>query len=364
MITVPLSNLTHEYQCLKNEIDFAISQVLNSGHFILGGHVEKFEDEFAKYVGADYAVGVGNGLDAIEIGLRVLGVGVGDEVLVPEHTYIATWLAVSKCGATPIPIPTEINSYNIDSSKILTAVNKNTKVIIPVHLYGHPVDLDPIFQIAKKCGLKVLEDAAQAHGALYKNRRIGSGGDMVAWSFYPTKNLGAFGDGGAISTSNLEYAEKARLLGNYGSKEKYKHIIQGGNSRLDEMQAAILSVKLKKLDEWNAQRSLNASFYMENIDSKKIILPTISPETKPVWHQFVVWHAERDVLQENLRKCGIQSMVHYPTPPGLQDCYDHTKYFTSTRACEISKSVLSIPIGPHLNQNMIEHVAESINKYA
>lgn len=361
--SIPLSDLAFEYQYFKKELDPVLLGVLESGSFILGEQVENFEAEFAAYTSSNYAVGVGNGMEAIEMGLRALGVGPGDEVIVPEHTYVATWLAVSRCGAIPVPIETSNISYNLELDSIAKKITSRTKVILPVHLYGDPVDMDTILKIAQEFNLKILEDAAQAHGASFKGRKIGSHGDIVAWSFYPTKNLGAFGDGGAITTNDIHYAEKVRLLRNYGSKEKYKHIIQGGNSRLDEIQAAVLRVKLKKLDHWIALRTRNAKYYLENIDPSKIKLPVTSSLGLPSWHQFVIWNEFRDKLQESLKAAGIQTMIHYPIPPGAQGCYGQPQYIPSKRTSSLVNHILSIPIGPHMTSEMLGYVVEKINKY-
>ena len=297
---VPFLDLHAAYQELKPEIDAAIARVLDSGWYILGPEVEAFEAEYAAYCQAKHAIGVANGLDALHLALLAMGVGPGDEVIVPSNTYIATWLAVSQCGATPVPVEPLEATYNIDPARIEAAITPRTKVILPVHLYGQPADLDPILAIARKHGLRVLEDAAQAHGARYKGRRIGAHGDAVAWSFYPGKNLGALGDSGAVTTDDPEIADRIRVLRNYGSREKYVNEVKGFNSRLDPIQAAVLRVKLRVLDDWNARRSVIAQKYLEELAESRLVLPQVPEWTTPVWHLFVVRNPDRELLQAEL----------------------------------------------------------------
>ena len=346
---VPFLDLRAAYLELKPEIDAAIARVLDSGWYILGEEVEAFEAEWANYCEAKYAVGLANGLDALHLALLALGVGPGDEVIVPSNTYIATWLAVSQCGAKPVPVEPDERTYNIDPARIETAITPRTKVILPVHLYGQPADLDPILAIASKHGLRVLEDAAQAHGARYKGKRIGAHGDVVAWSFYPGKNLGALGDGGAITTNDPQIADRVRVLRNYGSREKYVNEVQGYNSRLDPMQAAVLRVKLKVLDEWNGRRKAIAAQYLEGLKAVKVTLPHVPDYAAPVWHLFVIRHPNRDQFQMRLAGAGIGTMIHYPIPPYLQDAYAQYAYlegsFPITEAA--AQQVNSLPIGPH-----------------
>lgn len=346
---------------LHDEITSEISRILLSGQYILGNEVEEFEHQFASYTESNHAIGVGNGLDAIHLALLALGVGDGDEVIVPSNTYIATWFAVSHCGATPVPVEPDPMTYGIDTSRIEEAITPKTKVILPVHLYGQPADLDPILSIAKKHGIFVLEDAAQAHGARYKGKRIGSHGDAVAWSFYPGKNLGAIGDGGAVTTNNQDLANRIRKLRNYGSPQKYIHDSIGWNSRLDPIQAAILRTKLKYLDEWNLRRSSIAKIYTEALQSTRLALPTLQDWATPVWHLFVVAHAERDRLQNALAQKGIPTLIHYPVPPHLQNAY-HNLQLTEEQlpiATKLSKQILSLPIGPHLPLSDVEFVAQT-----
>lgn len=348
---VPFLDLGSSYLELKSEIDDAIGRVLNSGWYILGKEVDAFEQEYAAYCEAKYCVGVANGLDALHLALLALGVGQGDEVIVPSNTYIATWLAVSQCGATPVPVePIEATS-NIDPARIEAAITSRTKVILPVHLYGQPADMDSILEIANKHGLRVLEDGAQAHGARYKNARLGAHGDVVAWSFYPGKNLGAFGDGGAITTNDEEIAGRIRVLRNYGSRVKYHNEEKGYNSRLDELQAAILRVKLRHLDEWNGRRKKFSAEYFQLLEGNNLTLPHVPDWADPVWHLFVVRNAKRDVLQKWLTENGISTMVHYPVPPHLQPAYAHLKFGRGSfpLAEQLADTVLSLPIGPHLS---------------
>lgn len=285
---VPFLDLGASYRELKPEIDTAVARVLDSGWYILGPEVEAFEAEWAGYCEAKHAVGLANGLDALILALRALDVGPGDEVIVPSNTYIATWLAVSAVGATPVPVEPDPDTHNIDPARIAAAITPQTKVLLPVHLYGQPVDLDPILALAREHGILVVEDAAQAHGARYKGRRIGAHGDIVCWSFYPGKNLGALGDGGAITTDRADLAEKVQVLRNYGSRVKYVNVVQGVNSRLDPIQAAVLRVKLKHLDDWTDRRRTIADVYTQGLAESGLILPYVPEWAGPVWHLYVV----------------------------------------------------------------------------
>lgn len=359
---VPFLDLATAYQELKPEIDCAVQRVLSSGSYILGREVDLFEQSYARFCGARYSVGVANGLDAITLALLAMDVGPGDEVIVPAHTYIATWLAVTRTGATPVPVEPLLSTCNLDPGRIEDAITGRTRVILPVHLYGQPADLDPILQIAWTHGLRVLEDAAQAHGAKYKGRRIGAHGDMVAWSFYPGKNLGAMGDGGAVTTDDPELADRVRVLGNYGSRVKYHHELQGTNSRLDPLQAAILRVKLDHLVEWNARRRQVAQDYGKALSDLGIVLPDVSSDIEPSWHLYVVRHRERDRLQLFLKKAGIETLIHYPVPPHLQPAYQGMNLpadrFPVT--LRIASDALSLPMGPHLGKEQFDHVIETI----
>jgi len=349
LMQVPFLDLRASYLELKAEIDLAIERVLNSGHYILGPELSSFESHFATYCGANEGVGVANGLDALYLTLLAMGVGAGDEVIVPSNTYIATWLAVSQCGAIPIPVEPDERTYNIDPSRIEAAISKKTKVILPVHLYGQPADLDPILTIAKAHGLRVLEDAAQAHGARYKGTRIGSHGDAVAWSFYPSKNLGALGDAGAVTTNDPELADRLRVLRNYGSRVKYINEVHGINSRLDPMQAAILNVKLKHLDAWNDRRKATAKYYLDHLEQSGLILPTVPEWADPVWHLFVVRHPLRDQIASKLKEQDVATQIHYPIPPFQQQAYGlkGLSRYELPIASISAEQVLSLPIGPH-----------------
>lgn len=351
-------DLKAAYTELQHEIDDAIARVLNSGWYILGPEVEAFEAEFATYCDASFAVGVANGLDALHLALVALGVGPGDEVIVPSNTYIATWLAISRCGATPVPIEPVEQTYNIDPNLIEAAITHRTKVILPVHLYGQPADLTSILSISRRYGLRVLEDAAQAHGARCNGKRIGAHGDAVAWSFYPSKNLGALGDGGAITTNNEAIADRIRVLRNYGSRVRYENEVRGFNSRLDPLQAAVLRTKLRHLDAWNDRRRQIASRYMEGLAATGLLMPFVPSWADPVWHLFVVRHSQRDALQHQLAEAGVGTLVHYPIPPHRQQAYADVHYPSSAfpLASAIAGEVLSLPIGPHLAPSMVDEV--------
>lgn len=363
-MNVPFLDLHAGYLELKGEIDAAVSRVLDSGNYILGSEVEAFENEYKQYCEANYCIGVGNGLDALHLALLALDVSPGDEVIVPSNTYIATWLAISQCGATPVPVEPVEKTYNINPLLIEASITSRTKVILPVHLYGQPADLDPILLIAKKYNLYVLEDAAQGHGARYKNKRIGSHGDAVAWSFYPGKNLGGFGDGGAITTNNLEIADRIRVLRNYGSRIRYVNEVKGFNSRLDPIQAAILRVKLVYLDNWNLRRSEFAAQYISALSNLNITLP-FSPEwAESVWHLFVVRHPQREAIQKQLTNAGIASLIHYPIPPIKQQAYltDKISEQEFPLATKMASEVLSLPIGPHLSAKDFDFIISTLAK--
>lgn len=364
-MNIPFLDLHAAYLELKNPIDEAISRVLDSGWYILGKEVDAFELEWAAYCEAREAVGVANGLDALHLALRALGIGAGDEVIVPSNTYIASWLAVSQCGAVPVPVEPDHQTYNLDPVKIEAAITSRTKAIMPVHLYGQPADLDSILVIARKHGLRLVEDAAQAHGARYKGRRIGAHGDVVAWSFYPGKNLGAFGDGGAITTNDLEIADRIRVLRNYGSRVKYVNEVQGYNSRLDPLHAAALRVKLKYLDNWNKRRADIAAAYREGLADSGLTLPHVPEWADPSWHLFVVCHQEREALQASLLNAGIGTLIHYPIPPHLQEAYEGDKYIRGHHpiAERIASQCLSLPIGPHLRASDAATVVKYVRNF-
>lgn len=363
-MSVPFLDLRAGYLELKPEIDAAVARVLDSGWYILGEEVEAFEAEWAIYCQANYAVGVANGLDALHLALLAMGVGPGDEVIVPSNTYIATWLAVSQCGAIPVPVEPEAHTYNIDPARIEAAITSCTKVILPVHLYGQPANMDPILAIARKHGLRVLEDGAQAHGARYKGQVLGAHGDAVTWSFYPGKNLGALGDGGAVTTNDPEIAERLRVLRNYGSRVKYVNDVQGFNSRLDSVQAAVLRVKLRALDAWNSRRKTLAAEYRSllNEGAAQITLPVVPEYADPVWHLFVIRQANRDSLQKHLSDAGVGTVIHYPIPPHLQGAYASLgKQKGAYPIAEaMADSVLSLPIGPQTTEQDVSQVCATI----
>jgi len=349
-----------DYLALREEIDSAVGRVLNSGRYIQGEEVERFEDSFAAYCGAGHCVSVGNGLDALTLSLLALGVGEGDEVVVPSVTYIATWLAVSRAGAVPVPVEPDLRTCNINPDGIKAVITERTKAVIPVHLYGQPADLDPILALAEQHELFVLEDAAQAHGARYKGHPIGAHGDAVAWSFYPTKNLGAMGDGGAVTTNSGEIADKVRLLGNYGSRKKYHNEVIGMNSRLDPVQAAILNVKLPHLNDWNQRRRDIAGLYFQGLSSAHLELPRVAAWVEPVWHVFAVRHLARDRFQEKLQSAGVGTLIHYPVPPHLQPAYEDLGYHNGDFPVAelISETTLSLPMSPHLTDEQAEYVIQ------
>jgi dTDP-4-amino-4,6-dideoxygalactose transaminase len=364
-MNIPFLDLRAAYRELKFEIDEAVRRSLDSGWYILGPEVDGFEVEFAQYCGVSHAVGVASGLDALRLALLALDIGPGDEIIVPSNTYIATWLAVSHCGAIPVPVEPNETTYNIDPSHIESAITERTKAILPVHLYGQPADLDPILVVARKYGLRVLEDGAQAHGARYKGRRIGGHGDAVAWSFYPSKNLGAFGDGGAVTTNNSEVADRIRVLRNYGSRVKYLNEVKGFNSRLDPIQAAVLRVKLRHLDEWNDRRNILSYKYLQDLQHTNLTLPEVPDWAQPVWHVFVVRLSERTKLQEKLSGEGISTLIHYPVPPHKQIAYKNgiDNYPNLPISERLADEVLSLPLGPHLSSDDLQAVVDAINRW-
>jgi dTDP-4-amino-4,6-dideoxygalactose transaminase len=308
---------------------------------------------------------VANGLDALHLALRAMDIGAGDEVIVPSNTYIATWLAVSQCGATPVPVEPDEHTCNIDPIRIEAAITPRTRVILPVHLYGQPANMDEILAIARKHGLRVLEDGAQAHGARYKGRRLGAYGDVVAWSFYPGKNLGAMGDGGAVTTNDAQLADRIRMLRNYGSREKYVNEARGYNSRLDPLQAAILRIKLAHLDDWNARRSALARCYRQDLSGCGLTLPHVPKWAEPAWHLYVVRHPQRDALQKALSDAGIGTLIHYPIPPYRQQAYAELGFAGDDLpiASRMANEVLSLPMGPHLGFEEQARVIATLNAF-
>ncbi len=350
---------------LNEQLRDAFERVFSRSWYIDGAEDDLFEKEFAIYIGVKYCIGVGNGLDALMLCLKALGIEEGDEVIVPSNTYIATALAVTYVGAKPVFVEPIIDTFNIDPSKIEAAINEHTKAIMPVHLYGQACDMDPIMDIAKKYDLKIVEDCAQAHGATYKGRKVGTFGDAAGFSFYPGKNLGALGDAGAVVTNNKELADKVRALGNYGSDFKYHHIYKGNNSRLDELQAAFLLAKLPLLDKMNAERRRIANRYLQEIKNDKIQLPLVPNYTVPVWHIFAIRCNERDRLGAYLDNEGICTNKHYPIPIHLQDCYSELGYGMGAFpiAEEISNTELSIPMYYGLTNEEVTYVIDRINSF-
>ena len=363
---IPFLDLKSINLSQRAELVAAFEGVLDSGWYVMGEELKRFEAEFADYCEASHCVGVGNGLDALGLALRALGVGPGDEVIVPSNTYIATWLAVSHLGATPVPVEPAPGTFNIDPALVERRITARTKAILPVHLYGMPAELGPLLEIARRHGLKVVEDGAQAHGARYRGRRVGAHGDAVAWSFYPGKNLGALGDGGAVTTNDPELAERLRVLRNYGSKVKYHNEVLGTNSRLDELQAALLRVKLRKLDADNRRRAEIAAHYLRGLDrlqARSLVLPAVPDGMESVWHLFVVRHPQRDQLAKRLAENGVGTMIHYPIPPHRQPAYA----FAGIEAGSLPESeaihaqVLSLPIGPTQSDEQTQRVIEAVH---
>lgn len=361
---VSFNDFISPYAELKAELDAAYFRFMESAWYVLGSEVESFEKEFAAYCGSKFCVGVGNCLDALHLVLRAYDIGPGDEVIVPSNTYIATWLAVSHVGAKPVPVEPDPRTYNLDPNRVELAITPRTKAILPVHLYGQPADMDPIMAIAGKHGLKVLEDAAQAQGARYKGRRVGALGHAAGHSFYPTKNLGAFGDAGAITTDDAELADRVRTLRNYGAKKRYYNDAIGYNSRLDELQAAFLRVKLTKLDEWNGRRVAAARSYLKDLSAEGLVVPWVPQWAEPVWHLFVIRHPQRDVLQQRLAAAGVGTLIHYPVPPHLSGAYADMKIPPRSLpvAEELAATVLSLPLGPHTTGEQMEIVARATNE--
>lgn len=363
---IPFLELKPTYLELREEMDAAYHRVMDSGWYLMGAETEAFETEFAAYVGTRHCVTVGNGLDALRILLEAHGIGPGDEVLVPAHTFIATWLAVSQCGAVPVGVDVRRDTANMDASLLEGALTSRTKAIIPVHLYGQAADMDPILDFAARHGLVVIEDAAQAHGARYKGRMCGTLGHSAAFSFYPGKNLGAFSDGGAITTDDDDIARKARMLRNYGSEKRYHHDIAGMNSRLDELQAAFLRVKLRHLEDWNARRVAAAERYRQQLSdlSAPFFLPFVPDWAAPVWHLFVIRHPMRDLLQKHLEEHGIHTIIHYPIPPHISRAYQSSAGPSFPVAEQLCGEILSLPMGPHLSMEQVEDCAERVASFA
>ena len=362
-MTVPFLDLRASYTSLQADLDSAVGRVLASGWYIGGTEVEAFECEFAAYVGAAHCISVANGLEALQLALLAAGVQPGQEVIVPTHTFVATWLAVTQCGAVPVPVEICADTYQIDASRVAAAITPRTRAIVPVHLYGIPADLDPLLALAADHGLRVVVDAAQALGASYRGRRIGAHGSAASWSFYPGKNLGAFGDAGAVSTNDDVIAARIRRLRNYGSSVRYVHDERGFNSRLDPIQAAVLRVKLAHLEAWNTRRRKIADRYLRELKGTGLVLPTVPAGTESSWHLFPVRHSKRDALREALTVAGIETLIHYPIPPHLQRAYVDLGYTPGTFpvAEETASTVLSLPIGPALGDAQVTLVIEALH---
>lgn len=366
MMQIPYLNLETLHKPIQKELDVAYKDVMQRQWFIGGEADKKFEEAFAAYCGAHYCVGTGNGLDAIRLILLAYGIGEGDEVIVPANTFIATVLAITYVGATPVFVDADLETYNIDIGKIEEKITERTKAIIVVHLYGRVVDVPAVRAIADRHGLKVIEDAAQAHGAMINGQRTGALGDAAAFSFYPGKNLGALGDAGAVVTNDKEVADKVRAYGNYGSYEKYNHVYQGCNSRLDELQAAFLSVKLCYLEEWNEERRRIAKIYAENIKNSKVILPQMPKDRKEhVFHIFPVLVRERDAFVEYLKVHGIATNIHYPTPITEQAAYQ--EYHGQVNQYPVTEQIcaqeVSLPLYPGMTEVEVDWIITCVNQY-
>lgn len=364
MTAVPFLDVRAAYLELRDEIDSAIHRVLDGGWYILGDEVSAFESEWAAYTGAAHCVSVANGLDALRLGLEALEAGPGTEVIVPSNTYIATWLAVTQRGATVVPVEPDPATFNIDPNRIEDAITSRTRVILPVHLFGQPADLEPIRDIARRHSIRVLEDAAQAHGARQRGVRVGVG-DVVAWSFYPGKNLGALGDAGAITTDDPDVADRIAVLRNYGSRVKYQNEVKGYNSRLDEMQAAILRAKLPHLDEWNARRDSLAKRYDCELRTTDVTLPFVPSWADAAWHLYVIRTRKRDALRDHLAARGVGTLIHYPVPPHRQPAYADAAFAPSAFpiASRMAAESLSLPLGPHLNAEQQAVVIDAIRSF-
>jgi dTDP-4-amino-4,6-dideoxygalactose transaminase len=360
--SVPFVDLSAQYATIKEEVDAAIGQVLTQGDFILGEAVERLEDEFARFCQVDYGVGVDSGTSALELALRAYKIGPGDEVITAANTFIATVLAISYTGATPVLVDIDPESYNLDPARLEQSITSRTKAIVPVHLYGQPADMDPIMEIARRHHLVVIEDAAQAHGARYKGRRAGSLGDAAAFSFYPAKNLGAYGDGGMVVTNDSKIADSLKMLRNYGQSQKYHHQLKGFNRRLDTLQASVLRVKLKYIDQWNAARRRHARLYNKGLNESGLILPIEAEGRDSIFHLYVVRTDQREQLQKGLQQAGISTGIHYPIPIHLQPAYEDLGYqrgdFPVTE--QFAEQILSLPMYPELSGSAIEQTVAAV----
>jgi dTDP-4-amino-4,6-dideoxygalactose transaminase len=362
---VPFNNLKAASDELGEQLASAVERVMKSGWYILGPEVERFEDRFARYLGVRHCVGVASGLDALHLALRAMGIGEGDEVVVPGNTCVPTWLAISRAGALPVAVDPDPTTMVLGPERLEAAISDRTKALLPVHLYGHPADMTALLELAHRYDLRILEDAAQAHGARWRGLHVGGFGDAAAWSFYPTKNLGALGDGGAVTTNDPEIARTVRALRNYGESSKYRNDVQGFNSRLDELQAAVLSLKLELLDEWNARRGAIARRYASGLQDGAVELPLVAEGAEHAWHLFVVRSPERDRLQAHLTADGVQTLVHYPIAPYLQAAYPAGSWRGPALPISdrLQNEVLSLPIGPHLSPEQVETVIGSLQAF-
>jgi dTDP-4-amino-4,6-dideoxygalactose transaminase len=364
-MTIPLVDLKAQYLSIKDEMDAAIQRVVDSTSFIMGPDVRAFEEEFADFCGIQHVVGVDSGTAALHLAFLACDIGPGDEVITTPHTFIATIGMLGSVGAKPVFVDIDPQTYNIDPTRIEAAITERTKAIMPVHLYGQPAEMDPILEIVDRHGLKLIEDAAQAHGAEYKGRRAGGMSHVAIFSFYPGKNLGAYGDAGAVVTDDGEIAEKVRLLRNHGRRDKYEHLMQGFNYRIDTLQAAILRAKLAHLEEWNEARRRHAATYRELLNDLDLVLPYEPEHVRPVYHLFVVRLQERDALREHLKAKGISTGIHYPIPLHLQPAYRHLGYkegdFPITEEC--ARQVLSLPMYPELTRAQMEKVVQAIKEF-
>jgi len=365
-MTIPFLDLKAANQSVRDEVDAAIARVLDSGWLIGGPEVERFEHMFAAYCEAEHCIGVGNGLDALHLLLRAAGIGPGDEVIVASNTFIATWLAVDMVGATPVPVEANSATHNLDPTLVEQAITSRTRAVLVTHLYGQPADLDPLLDLCRHHGLKLFEDAAQAHGARYKGRVLGGHSDGVAWSFYPSKNLGALGDGGAVTCNDAQLASRIRALGNYGSERRYVNIERGVNSRLDPIHAAAMAVKLPLLDAWNGHRRAIAALYMDGMANSAVTLPHVPDWAEPVWHLFVIRTKDRERLQAHLASRGIQTLIHYPIPPHRQQAYADSPaaHAPLPIAEQLASEVLSLPIGPQMPFDHAQAVIAAIRDWS
>jgi dTDP-4-amino-4,6-dideoxygalactose transaminase len=361
-MNIPFVDLKAQYRTIADDVNRAMAEVVENTDFVLGRAVNQFEEAFAAYCDADYAIGVDSGYSALELIVRAYDIGHGDEVITAANTFVATVLAISNCGAKPVLVDADPVTYNLDPTKLEAAITPRTKAIMPVHLYGQPADMDPIMAIAEKYGLKVIEDAAQGHGGYYKGRRVGALGHAAGFSFYPGKNLGAYGDGGAVVTSDPVLADKMRLLRNLGQRVKYQHEVKGYNRRLDTLQAAVLGVKLPHLDGWNADRRRVAAEYKQLLTGLPVVTPQTLPGVEPVYHLYVIRVQNRDDLQQYLAQRGIATGLHYPTPIHLQPAYAELDYqpgdFPITEA--LAHEILSLPMFPELSSEAVRYVVDAI----